>query len=197
MGTSTGGPKALQQILPMLPGDLPASILLVQHMPRGFTGPFAQRMDDLCQVSVRQATDGERLEPGTVYIAPAGLHMTVRRPTGAGGVIQLSFEPIDTLHRPSVDVTMMSVAREFRSRTMGIILTGMGCDGALGMKAIYKAGGRTLGQDESSCVIYGMPRACAEAGLLQAVVPLLEIPHQIVQATRYPTMRKATLHPVV
>jgi two-component system chemotaxis response regulator CheB len=175
----------------MLPDDLPVSILIVQHMPRGFTGPFAQRMDDLCRLSVRQAMDGERLQAGVVYIAPAGLHMTVRRPAGSNGVIRLSFEPADTLHRPSVDVTMMSAAREFQSHAMGIILTGMGCDGAFGMQAIYEVGGRTIGQDESSCAIYGMPRACAEAGLLQRVVPLLEIPDQILQATRYSATAQA------
>ena len=185
IGTSTGGPKALQQILPMLPGDLPVGILVVQHMPPGFTNPFAHRMDDLCKVSVHEASHGEPIEPGVVYIAPAGLHMTVLRPPASKGMIQLSPEPAGTMHIPSVDVTMTSVAKEFRSRSMGIILTGMGSDGLLGMKAINAAGGRTIGQDESTCSVYGMPRACAETGVLHKVVPLLQVPEQILLATQY------------
>ena len=184
IGTSTGGPKALQQILPMLPGDLPVGILVVQHMPQGFTEPFARRLNDLCQLSVRHAVHGEPVQAGGVYVAPAGLHLTVVRPPGSKAAVQLSIEPAGTIHRPSVDITMMSIAREFQSRAMGIILTGMGCDGALGMKAIYEAGGRTIGQDEPTCAIYGMPRACAEAGVLQKVVPLLQIPEQITMAAR-------------
>jgi two-component system, chemotaxis family, protein-glutamate methylesterase/glutaminase len=185
LGTSTGGPKALQQILPMLPADLPVGVLVVQHMPPGFTAPFARRLDNLCKITVREATAEEIIEPGVVYIAPAGLHMTVARKTPSKVAIRLSPMPEKTLHRPSVDVMMLSVAEVFRSLSMGVIMTGMGADGVEGMKGIAGAGGFTLGQDEPSCTVYGMPRSCAEAGVLQRVVPLDQIPAQIMQATRY------------
>lgn len=185
VGTSTGGPKALQQILPLLPKDLPVGMLIVQHMPPGFTGPFASRLDKLCQVSVREARHDETVEPGVVYIAPAGQHMTVIRQTPSKVAICLSHSPEDTLHRPSVDVMMLSVARAYRALCLGIILTGMGADGVQGMKAIADAGGLTVGQDEASCTVYGMPRSCAEAGVLRHVTALTQIPDYVLQATRY------------
>lgn len=185
LGTSTGGPKALQEILPLLPADLSVGVLIVQHMPQGFTGPFARRLDNLCQVSVREATHDELIEPGTVYIAPAGQHMTVARRRSSKVAIQLSQFPEGTLHRPSVDVMMLSVAEVFRALCMGVIMTGMGADGVQGMQAIAREGGMTVGQDEASCTVYGMPRSCAEAGVLQRVVPLAQIPQHILLATRY------------
>jgi two-component system chemotaxis response regulator CheB len=185
LGTSTGGPKALQEILPMLPADLPVGVLIVQHMPIGFTGPFARRLDDLCQVSVCEAENDAPIQPGVVYIAPAGQHMTVYRHTPAQCAIRLSHTPEKTLHTPSVDVMMRSVAETFRATAMGVIMTGMGSDGLEGMRAIVHEGGVTLGQDEASCAVYGMPRACAENGLLQRVVSLPHIPEQILQATQY------------
>ncbi len=185
LGSSTGGPKALQEILPLLPRDLPVPILIVQHMPAGFTAPFAQRLNTLCSVTVREATHREPLLPGVVYIAPAGMHMTVERPTIARPLICLDTRPENYLHMPSVDIMMKSVAKAFRNLAMGIILTGMGSDGAEGMSAIHRHGGLTVGQDEASCIVYGMPRACAEMGTLTRVVPLLQIPAQILQATRY------------
>jgi len=185
LGTSTGGPKALQEILPLLPADLPVAVLVVQHMPKGFTGPFARRLDNLCKVAVREATHDELIEPSVVYIAPAGQHMTVARRTHSKVVIRLSDSPEGTLHKPSVDVTMLSVAEVYRALCMGVIMTGMGADGVQGMQAIAGAGGITLGQDEASCTVYGMPRSCAEAGVVQRVAPLLQIPEQILQATNY------------
>jgi two-component system chemotaxis response regulator CheB len=185
LGTSTGGPKALQEILPLFPADLPVPILIVQHMPPGFTGPFARRLDALSAISVHEATHREVIRPGVAYIAPAGTHMTVERQSDSGGMICLDPEPSNCLHIPSVDIMMKSVAKAFRSSAMGVILTGMGADGAEGMKAIFRAGGITLGQDEACCTVYGMPRACAEAGVLTRVVPLLQVPAQILQATRY------------
>jgi len=185
LGTSTGGPKALQQILPMLPKDLPVGVVVVQHMPVGFTKPFASRLNNLCQISVKEAEQAEPVRPGTVYIAPAGKHMTVAARTPSDATIQLSLVPENTLHRPSVDVMMLSVAESFQSLCMGVIMTGMGADGVQGMKAIANAGGFTLGQDEPSCTVYGMPRSCAEAGILRRVVALTQIPEQILQATRY------------
>ncbi len=184
IGTSTGGPKALQDILPALPADLPVPILIVQHMPSGFTAPFAQRLNKLCALSVCEAVNGHALQPGVVYIAPAGTHLTVDR-RGSRTLICLSSKPENQLHVPSVDVLMQSVASSFRSEAMGIIMTGMGSDGAQGMNAIHREHGFTLGQDEESSAVYGMPRTCAEMGILDRVVPLSLIPHEIMQATRY------------
>lgn len=185
LGTSTGGPKALQEILPMLPADLSVGVVIVQHMPKGFTGPFARRLDNLSQVHVREAEQNDVVEAGTIYIAPAGQHMTIRRPTPSKSCIHLSTTPEKMLHVPSVDVMMLSVAEEFRSNCMGIIMTGMGSDGAQGMQAIHRAGGFTVGQDEASCTVYGMPRACAELSILHRVVSLGDIPSQILQATHH------------
>ncbi len=185
LGSSTGGPKALEQILTLLPQDLSVPILIVQHMPAGFTGPFAQRLNTMCRVAVREAAHRELIRPGVVYIAPAGTHMTVERSSASRSNICLDTHPEDSLHIPSVNVMMKSVADAFSNLAMGIILTGMGCDGAEGMQAIYRRGGFTVGQDEASCTVYGMPRACAELSILSRVVPLSQIPAVILQATRY------------
>jgi len=185
LGTSTGGPKALQDILPLLPKDFPAPVLIVQHMPAGFTAPFAQRLNSLCSVSVREATHRAPVLPGVVYIAPAGFHMTVERSSESRVFISLDAKSRKSLHVPSVDVLMESVAAGYGSFSMGVILTGMGSDGARGMKAIHSAGGFTVGQDEETCAVYGMPRVCAEMGILKRVVPLLQIPQQMIQATRF------------
>jgi two-component system, chemotaxis family, protein-glutamate methylesterase/glutaminase len=185
LGVSTGGPKALQEMLPTLPADLPVPILIVQHMPAGFTAPFAKRLNSLCAVSVCEASHGEVVRPGVVYLAPAGFHMTVNCPGNSRISISLSGEAQNQVHVPSVDVMMQSVASAFRSQAMGIIMTGMGSDGAQGMKAIHAAGGFTVGQDEPSSVVYGMPRVCAEMGILDRVVPLSQIPYEILQATHY------------
>jgi two-component system chemotaxis response regulator CheB len=184
VGSSTGGPKALQEILPHLPADLSVPILIVQHMPPGFTAPFAQRLNNLCAVQVREAAHRDLIEPGVVYIAPAGQHMTVNRSSDAQACIHLDTQPEHCLHMPSVDVMMKSVAANYRNHAMGVILTGMGADGAEGMMAIHRQGGLTIGQDEATCTVYGMPRACAEMGSLTRVVPLSQLPAQIMQATR-------------
>jgi two-component system chemotaxis response regulator CheB len=184
VGISTGGPKALEEILPQLPGDLGVPILIVQHMPAGFTGPFAERLNKLCAVTIREAVNGEAVRPGVVYLAPSGFQMTVDR-SNHSTVICLSDQPRDQLHTPSADVMMQSVAAAFHSQAMGVIMTGMGADGAQGMNAIYREGGFTLGQDESSCAVYGMPRICAGMGILDRVVSLEKIPGEILRATRY------------
>lgn len=189
LGISTGGPKALQDILPTLPADLPVPILVVQHMPAGFTAPFAKRLDTLCAVTVSEAVHGEVILPGVVYIAPAGIHLTVERGS-ARTLICLSDKPEHQLHVPSADVMMQSVASAFGPQAMGIIMTGMGSDGAQGMSAIHREGGLTIGQDEASCAVYGMPRTCAGMGILDRVVPLAQIPHEILLATKY---RKASV----
>lgn len=185
VGTSTGGPKALSEILPLFPRDLSVPILVVQHMPQGFTGPFAQRLNALCSVTVREASHGECIRPGVVYIAPAGMHMSVERLSHERAVLCLGNRTDDRQYVPSVDVLMNSVAEAFGDLALGVILTGMGCDGAEGMAAIHREGGLTLGQDEETCAVYSMPRACAELGILTRIVPLPQIPAQILQATRY------------
>ncbi len=167
IGTSTGGPKALQEILPALPGDLSVPVLIVQHMPPGFTSPFAHRLNNLCSVPVREAAHRDPIQKGVIYIAPAGFHMTVNRVSEFSASICLDTHPENTLHTPSADVLMNSVAEPYGSQAMGVIMTGMGSDGAEGMQAIHRRGGITIGQEESTCTVYGMPRACAESGVLQ------------------------------
>jgi two-component system chemotaxis response regulator CheB len=184
LGTSTGGPRALQELLPELPADLPVSMIVVQHMPPGFTGPFAKRLDGLSRVKVCEAQHGQAVVPGTVYIAPAGRQTTLLR-NSYQVLICLSDTPSGTAHKPSVDVTMLSVAEVFGNYALGIILTGMGSDGLEGMTAIHDAGGLTIGQDEATSVVYGMPRCCAERGILKRVVPLSHVSAHILQAIHY------------
>jgi two-component system, chemotaxis family, protein-glutamate methylesterase/glutaminase len=183
IATSTGGPKALEQILPCFPADFSLPILIVQHMPAGFTTTFARRLHSLCKLDVREAVHGEVVRPAVAYICPAGLHMRVQY-TGSQVQILLSTDPMDAIHIPSADILMESVANVYRNRALGVIMTGMGSDGAEGIKHIYRAGGLTLGQDENTCTVYSMPRACAERGVLTQIVPLLEIPAEILHATR-------------
>ncbi|MGA1985073.1 MAG: chemotaxis response regulator protein-glutamate methylesterase [Candidatus Sulfotelmatobacter sp.] len=185
LGISTGGPKALQEILPLFPHDLSVPILIVQHMPPGFTEPFTQRLNTLCAVAVREATHGESIQPGVVYFAPSGKHMTVNRVSATRTVICLDPQPDHYLHIPSVDVLMNSVAAAFKEHALGIIMTGMGSDGLAGMESIHRLGGLTIGQDEATCTVYGMPRACAELGILTRVVPLSQVPDQILEAAHY------------
>jgi two-component system chemotaxis response regulator CheB len=184
IGTSTGGPGALREILANLPKDLPVGVLVVQHMPPGFTGPLAKRLDAICPVRVFEAQDEQAIEPGQVLIAPAGFQMHAFRRTASRAAVRISREPGDTLHIPSVDVTLLSVAETFGARSVGVILTGMGNDGARGMRAIFEKGGITIGQDEASSVVYGMPKVCAEANVLRRVAPLGNMADEIAQATR-------------
>jgi len=185
IGVSTGGPKALEQILPRFPRDFPVPILIVQHMPFGFTGPFAERLNNLCSMSVRQPVQGELVQPATAYIAPAGLHMRISRRTSDAKLrLWLNHQPEDSLHIPSIDVLMKSVAEVFQNRAVGVIMTGMGSDGAEGICAIFRSGGLTIGQDEATCAVFGMPKVCSELGVLSRMAPLFDIPRQIIQATR-------------
>lgn len=181
IGTSTGGPPALQAIIPRLPKDLPTAVLVVQHMPAGFTRSLAERLQARSPIPVREAKDGEAVQPGQVLIAPAGLHMKVRR-RAEGIRVVLDEEPRGALHRPSVDVLMASVAKVYGSRVLGVVLTGMGSDGVEGLRAIREAGGRTLAESEESCVIYGMPKAAVEAGVVDESLPLTAVPDAIVGA---------------
>ena len=184
IGVSTGGPKALEQILPVFPPDFPVPILIVQNMPVGFTATLAQRLNSLCPINVKEAAQGELIRPGTAYIAPAGIHMrVVPRLLDSKPAIGLDKYPEDAIHVPSVDVLMNSVAQVFKNRALGGIMTGMGSDGAAGMTAIFRQGGLTFGQDEASCAVYGMPRVCARLGVLTHVVSLPDIPAYIIRAT--------------
>lgn len=178
IGCSTGGPKALQEIFPLFPKDFPAPILVVQHMPKFFTGPFAKRLNELSQIEVREAVDGDVPEPGLALIAPGGLHMRAMKKSFLEIGIALSSEP-PMLHVPSVDVMLESVAQTFSGRAVGVILTGMGHDGQHGMKAIKAANGRTIAQDEATSVVYGMPKAVVDNGLADKIVPLENIAGEI------------------
>ena len=171
LGASTGGPAAIQQLLEALPPDFPLPIAIVQHMPPGFTGPFARRLDQRCRLRVREAVDGDPLEPGRVLIAPAGLHMRVNSKL----VAVLSQEPAQARHMPSVDELMLSAARARPGRVLGVLLTGMGDDGADGMAEIRAQGGTTVAESEASCVVYGMPRAAYERGGVTRLLPLPEL----------------------
>jgi two-component system chemotaxis response regulator CheB len=180
IGTSTGGPTALQAIIPRLPENLRAPILVVQHMPVGFTRSLAERLNARSLVSVHEAQDGEVVVPGKVYIAPAGHHMKVRR---RGTVrVFLDDEPRAALHRPSVDALMSAVAHAYGPRAMGVVLTGMGSDGVDGLKAIRGAGGVTIAESEESCVIYGMPKAAVEAKVVDRTIPLARMADEILRA---------------
>lgn len=171
IGASTGGPAALQQIVERLPVDFPLPIAVVQHMPVGFTGPFAARLDGHCKLKVTEAVEGDRLERGRILIAPAGRHLRL----SAGLSAILTPEPADAWHIPSVDVLMRSAARVRPGRAIGILLTGMGDDGADGMTAIRATGGLTIGESEKTCVVYGMPRAAWLRGGASEMLPLPEI----------------------
>ena len=178
IGTSTGGPPALQQIVPALPKDLALAILVVQHMPVGFTRSLADRLAARSHLPVREAAEGEVVQPGVVLIAPAGRHTKVRR---RGSVVRIVIddEPAEALHRPSVDVLMASVAKAYGDRAFGLVLTGMGADGVEGLRAIRLAGGVTLAESEETCVIYGMPKAAVEAGVVDRSVPLYRLAEEI------------------
>ncbi len=182
IGTSTGGPRALQEIIPALPKDFPVGILIAQHMPPSFTGPFAERLNQLSQITVKEAEAGEPIKPGIVFIAPGGGHMRVKRKRLLEPVIDIGHDSGEGIYRPSVDALMLSVVEFFPGRSLGVILTGMGNDGMKGMIAIKKGGGRTIAQNEETCVVYGMPRAVVDAGVADKVVPLDEIAGEIINS---------------
>ncbi|SOE49511.1 protein-glutamate methylesterase/protein-glutamine glutaminase [Orrella dioscoreae] len=171
IGASTGGTEAIKDVLQPLPPDSPA-ILITQHMPAGFTRSFAQRLDSLCAVTVSEAVHGERVLPGHVYLAPGGeMHLKLAR-SGANYVIELEAGPPVNRHRPSVDVLFESAAATAGKNAIGVILTGMGKDGANGLLSLKRAGAQTLAQDEASCVVFGMPREAIALGAADEVVPL-------------------------
>jgi two-component system, chemotaxis family, protein-glutamate methylesterase/glutaminase len=171
IGVSTGGPQALEYLFTQLPGDFPGAIVVVQHMPDGFTDMFARRLDELSPLRVKEAQSGDMLQPGRVLICPGSRHMKVKR-LPMGDIVVLADEARVNGHRPSVDVLLHSVAEEFRAHSIGVLMTGMGDDGAEGLGAIKKEGGMTIAQSEESCVVYGMPKAAIERGYAIRVVAL-------------------------
>lgn len=173
IGASTGGTEAIREVLCSLPGEMPP-IVIVQHMPEAFTPSFARRLDSLSNVTVSEARGGELLQPGMAYLAPGHSHMRVKR-SGGGYALELSREEPVNRHRPSVDVLFRSVAEQVRQNALGVILTGMGKDGAQGLLAMHHAGAWNIGQDEASCAVYGMPREAAEVGALDDVASLRDI----------------------
>ena len=181
IGTSTGGPSALQAVLPILPANFPVPVLVAQHMPPGFTGPLAQRLNGLCPLNVREGIHGEVLKAGTVYVAPAGKQLQVLRKSGQLTLNIGDEAPIPTLYHPSVDVMFMSLAKEVGKGTLGVVMTGMGNDGTKGMKELKAVEGFGIAEAEETCVVYGMPRSVVDAGLADRVVPLGEIGRAIVE----------------
>lgn len=181
IGVSTGGPPAVQKVLSSLPENFPASVLIAQHMPPAFTGPFAKRLDNVCAVSVKEAEDGEPLKPGTVYIAPGGKHLKIVQ-RGAKLDVLVSPEPADALYKPSANVLISSVADVVGRRALGVILTGMGSDGLEGVRALKARGGRVLAQSDATCVVYGMPKAIVDAGLADEIVGIDEMGPAIISS---------------
>ncbi len=177
IGTSTGGTQALEQVLSRLPRVCPG-IVIVQHMPEKFTASFAARLDQLCQLEVREARNGDRVVPGRALIAPGGRQMQLNR-SGAQYFVEVLDGPPVNRHRPSVDVLFRSVARYAGRNALGIILTGMGDDGARGLKEMHDAGAHTCAQDEATCVVYGMPKEAVKLGAADRVVPLHAVPEVI------------------
>ena len=171
VGVSTGGPQALKMLMPQLPADLPVPVAVVIHMPPGYTELFAAKLGEVCALDVREAAEGDVVKPGVVLIAPAGRHLTFRR-AGADVICHLDLRPLDTLHRPAVDVLFQSAAKTYGAGTLGVVMTGMGSDGREGAAWIKARGGRVLTEAEPSCVVYGMPRSVVEAGLSDESVPL-------------------------
>jgi two-component system, chemotaxis family, protein-glutamate methylesterase/glutaminase len=175
IGTSTGGPRALHEVVPNLLASLPVGFLIVQHMPPGFTGSLARRLDEISSLSVREAQEGDVVEAGVALLAPGNYHMTVSK----RGTIQLDQRPPEHGVRPAVDITMESVAQAYGSAAVGVILTGMGCDGTRGATLIKAAGGQVIAEDESTAVIFGMPRCAIEAGVVDRVAPLSRIAGEV------------------
>ncbi len=183
IGVSTGGPPAVQKILSALPANFPATILIAQHMPAAFTGPFAKRLDSTCQISVSEAQGGERPKPGHAYIAPGGKHMRLQM-KGPLPEIVISTEPASALYKPSATELIDSVAKAMPRRSIGLILTGMGSDGLEGIRALKEKGGYIMAQNEASCVVYGMPKAIVDANLSDQTLDLDTIAQALLTAVK-------------
>ncbi len=182
IGISTGGPKTLMEMVPKLPGDLDAAVVIIQHMPEAFTGPFASRLNSVSQIEIKEAATGDLLLPGHGYLARGGKHLVFSRSSnGRGTTLRCVGHPKDKLHIPSADVTMDSAVEHFGSNLIGVLMTGMGSDGADGMLHIRNAGGQTIAQDESTCVVYGMPAQAVARGGVDYQLPSYDIARKIVK----------------
>ncbi|MFH1440667.1 MAG: chemotaxis response regulator protein-glutamate methylesterase [Candidatus Omnitrophota bacterium] len=184
IASSTGGPRALAEILPELKADLPAGVIVVQHMPEGFTNTMAERLNWESDILVKEAQDDELINQGKVLIAPGGFHLTIESMEGAGEAIKLQKGPKEHGVCPSADIMMKSAAALYQKNCLGVILTGMGSDGVDGLREIKKFGGSTIAEDEMTSIIYGMPKAAFDAGVADKVLPLSEIAEAIMQWAR-------------
>jgi two-component system chemotaxis response regulator CheB len=178
VGSSTGGPSALEHVIPRLPEDFPAPVFIVQHMPPNFTKQLADRLNEISEIEVKEAEDNERVRNGVAYIAPGGMHMKLRRALSVVRIKVFDGLPVNNV-KPSVDVTADSVAQVYGGKAVGVILTGMGEDGARGMKRIHDLGGKVIACSEDTCVVFGMPKAAIEIGAVDSIKPLYEIAEEI------------------
>jgi two-component system chemotaxis response regulator CheB len=182
IGVSTGGPQSLQQVIPLIPAEMPAAILIVQHMPPKFTKSLAERLNSVSKLSVKEAEDGELLKNGWAYIAPGDFQMIIKDAANGGLKIALTCDPPVRGHRPAVNVTMNSLADTGCPEIIGVIMTGMGADGSEGIVNIKeKKNGYIIAQDKESCVVYGMPKSAVQTGVVDAVIPLSGIAEAIVK----------------
>ncbi len=184
MGTSTGGTQALEAVLVPLPRSV-CGIVIVQHMPEKFTAMFAERLNGLCQIQVKEAVDGDRVMTGVALIAPGGRHMQLRR-SGARYFVEVQDGPVVNRHKPSVDVLFRSVAETAGRNALGVIMTGMGDDGARGLLMMHTAGARTVAEDASTCVVFGMPQEAIKRGAVDKILPLPEIGDELVRFSQEP-----------
>ncbi|HHW47817.1 MAG TPA: chemotaxis protein CheB [Clostridiaceae bacterium] len=182
IGTSTGGPRALQEVIPLIPEDVPAAFLIVQHMPSGFTKSLAERLNNLSMLTVKEAEDNEIIRPGFAYVAPGSYHMMVKKNEHGELKIKISSEPSDKRYKPSVDVLLNSLTETQVSNVICVIMTGMGSDGSKGIVNLKrKSNGYIIAQDEKTSVVYGMPKAAVKTGMVDAIVPLNEIADHILK----------------
>jgi two-component system chemotaxis response regulator CheB len=179
IGISTGGPQALKYLIPQLPADFPVPLVMAMHMPIGYTETYAQKLDEISQLKVSEAREGDIVRPGVALLAPAGRHLILHRQANGATVAHLDARPFDAQHRPSVDVLFQSAAELFANRTLGVVMTGMGSDGKQGAAWIKSKGGLVFTEAEESCVVYGMPLSVVEAGLSDKSVPIEEMARSI------------------
>lgn len=180
IGASTGGPKVLQRVIPALPAEMPVPVVIAQHMPKEFTRVFAERLNQMSKLPVKEAEDGEPLAPATVYIAPGGRHLVIKKKSPLKITAQIKEDEVNVLYKPSVDLLFKSIADTYGGATIGVILTGMGQDGLEGARRIKEKGGYIIAQDEQTSIIYGMPKAVVEADLADKVLPEEQIAGEII-----------------
>jgi two-component system chemotaxis response regulator CheB len=179
LGISTGGPQALKRLIPQLPADFPVPVVMVMHMPVGYTEMYAAKLNEISKLEVREAAEGDEVKPGRVFLAQAGRHLSLKRQLNGTVVTHLDAKPFNTLHRPAVDVLFQSAAEVYGNRVLGVVMTGMGSDGKQGSAWIKANGGLVFTEAESSCVVYGMPCVVVEAGLSDKSIPLERMAHAI------------------